>query len=217
MLYNIIANATALSSAELAQIRNLQNVVALDGGANTLLNNDIVPQAVIGDLDSIASSTLKELERCHVMIYNIPDQHTTDLEKGVALCDSLKASEIHIYNAFGERVDHSLFNLRILKKHHSAQRTLRICNKFESAQYLRDRIVQIVGPKNASVALMAFPDAVISSRGLLYDVENYALRFAVQESVSNSLLNERAEIIILREALLIFSNDIKIIRNECIL
>ena len=51
---------------------------------------------------------------------------------------------------------------------------------------------------------MAFPQATLTSQGLQYDVADYALDFAYQESTCNKFRTAQAELLISGEALIIY-------------
>ena len=59
-------------------------VIAADGGANRLLSLGIRPDLVIGDMDSISSSSKRELEDVLLEDKNI---NSTDLEKAQETSD----------------------------------------------------------------------------------------------------------------------------------
>ena len=82
-----------------------QFVIAADGGANRLLSHGIKPDLVIGDMDSISSSSKRELEDVLLEDNNI---NSTDLEKAFNYAKEQNASQITIIGWAGGRVDHTL-------------------------------------------------------------------------------------------------------------
>ena len=59
------------------------------------------------------------------MIISSADQDYIDLEKGIKYCDCLGAKSIVVINGTGGlRLDHSISNLRFLKKYYSPERSL---------------------------------------------------------------------------------------------
>lgn len=77
-------------------------LVAADSGANTALRSGLVPDLVLGDLDSIEES---DAVRRRTRVVHIPDQDSTDLEKSLAHVD---APAIIGLGFIGARFDHSL-------------------------------------------------------------------------------------------------------------
>lgn len=83
-------------------------VLALDGGADIALKAKVMPDMVIGDLDSISEKAKKTLgeER----LFKISRQDNTDLEKGLDFTAYLKPSSATIICATGGRIDFTLSN-----------------------------------------------------------------------------------------------------------
>jgi thiamine pyrophosphokinase len=77
------------------------------------MNFEIVPEKIIGDLDSITEETKKFFLEKNIEIQKIPDQDSTDLEK--ALLDT-QAENIFCFGFTGKFFDHSVSLLHILEK-----------------------------------------------------------------------------------------------------
>jgi thiamine pyrophosphokinase len=93
-----------VSRADLARARALAPVVvAADGGADRCLRAGVVPEAVIGDFDSISAQarTAIPADRLHV----IAEQDSTDFDKALR---SIDARFILALGFIGARVDHGL-------------------------------------------------------------------------------------------------------------
>lgn len=93
-----------VSAADLAMARALAPVmVAADGGANTALSAGWMPDAVIGDFDSITAQARAEIPdaRQHV----IAEQETTDFEKCLS---RIEAPLVLGLGFLGARLDHAL-------------------------------------------------------------------------------------------------------------
>ena len=59
-------------------------VIALDGAANRMIEANIVPTAIIGDLDSVDDATLEHCKTNGTMVIHTPDQDQSDVSKGLA-------------------------------------------------------------------------------------------------------------------------------------
>jgi len=90
-------------------------LIAADGGANHLLKMGILPEIVIGDLDSIDEDTLFDLTSAEVEIKQYSeDKDETDIELALRYAVELRPSAILIVGALGGRLDQTLANLSIL-------------------------------------------------------------------------------------------------------
>lgn len=78
-------------------------LVAADGGANVAFRAGVIPDAVIGDFDSVSARTLASIpaERLH----KVSEQETTDFEKALTRID---APAVLCIGFTGSRVDHAL-------------------------------------------------------------------------------------------------------------
>ena len=86
-------------------------IIAADGGANFLAENNIYPELVMGDLDSVSEQNVQNIEPKKVI--RIPDQDSTDLEK--VLLNTQSPLTIGI-GFLGSQIDHELAALSALAK-----------------------------------------------------------------------------------------------------
>ena len=84
-------------------------LIAADGGADHALAHGHIPEAAIGDLDSISAEARERVGASNII--EAIDQDKTDFEKSVALID---APLILGVGFFGGRLDHSLAALSAL-------------------------------------------------------------------------------------------------------
>ena len=89
-------------------------LIAADGAANRLLEDDIWPDVVIGDFDSISTSTLEALEKRNIETICKVSQDRCDLEKALDLCVERHYTHVHIVGMFGGRADYNLANAVVL-------------------------------------------------------------------------------------------------------
>lgn len=83
-----------------------QLLVAVDGGANVLMERKLLPHAIVGDMDSIRAETLEYYSKLGVDIVRFPhEKDETDLELALSYAFERGASEVEILNWHGERID----------------------------------------------------------------------------------------------------------------
>ena len=108
----ILANGTFPSSPRpLDILKQATRVICCDGAAVACLEHGILPDAVIGDLDSISSETR---ERLKDVIVHVTEQDTNDLNKAFRFCMERGWRGIVILGATGKREDHTLGNISLL-------------------------------------------------------------------------------------------------------
>jgi len=92
-------------------LRRAPVIVAADGGADRALGLGVVPQAVIGDLDSVSARARESLVD---VLHPITEQMTTDFDKALR---SIRAPFVLALGATGGRMDHELAVLSVLVAH----------------------------------------------------------------------------------------------------
>ena len=95
-------------------LKNAKYLIACDGAANTLITKHIIPNAIVGDCDSLdVNIKLKYKD----IIHENPDQETNDLSKAVSFCKKKGFSKITILGATGNRDDHMIANISLLEQY----------------------------------------------------------------------------------------------------
>ena len=103
--------AIALNVLRCALEENV-SVVAADGGALPLLELGHMPDAVIGDLDSLEAADLARLPAGRV--HHIAEQDSTDFDKCLR---AISAPLVLGYGFLGARLDHQLAAMTVLARH----------------------------------------------------------------------------------------------------
>ena len=109
----IIANGEGPSKDLVRALRDaVDTVIAADGGADVALAAGVVPDFVVGDLDSVSEAARLRIaaERFHLDA----DPEATDLQKTIRFAIEKGASEVDIVAWGGGRADHALANLSVL-------------------------------------------------------------------------------------------------------
>ena len=90
-------------------------IICCDSGSNHAHNLDIVPNLIVGDLDSIDGKVLAEFSKLNVEFHIFPKaKDATDLELAVEAAKQHSPHEITILGGFGGRVDHLFGNVNVL-------------------------------------------------------------------------------------------------------
>ena len=199
----LIANGTPLSQAKLLELAQNKNVLVLDGAYEYCNQAGLNINVLLGDFDSINAEILEKISNTHIKIVHAPDQSKTDLEKGLHYIDATNATNVYICAATGRRLQHTLYNLRILKKYHRPERSMILISDAEIIRFYRDTEIKISGHIKDCIAVLGFPHAVITTTGLKYDVTDYPLQFEQYNNISNELVASEASIKISGDALVI--------------
>lgn len=158
-------------------------LVCADGGANKARQLNLVPDFIIGDLDSVYRQTLSYFKGKSKII-ELSRQNDTDVEKCLKEMIKRGFMEAVLVGVTGDRLDHTFCNLGIVIKFFY-QINLRIIAEDS-----------ILIPYTGKVELKTIPGETISiygfdtrtkiiSKGLFYPLKNVSLPFGKKESTSN--------------------------------
>lgn len=95
----------------LSYIREAEYIVCCDGAANDFIAGGGMPDAIVGDCDSISQ---ENRVRFAGILHPDSDQETNDLTKSVRFCVENGIQEIIIVGGTGKREDHTIGNISLL-------------------------------------------------------------------------------------------------------
>ena len=124
----IIANGEYPSAEQaLVQLQISDYVVCCDGGADSFIERGGVPDAIVGDGDSLS---VGNRERYASIIHYSPDQETNDQTKAIKHLMERGYTNIAIIGATGKREDHTLGNIALLVEYMRAGASIRMYTNY---------------------------------------------------------------------------------------
>ena len=205
MKCTIVANG-AIEDDDLARREILRGdyLVCADGGARHLARLGILPDVVIGDLDSIGDAELRRLESEGVAFHRHPPRKDdTDTALAVELAIEQGASEITFLGTTGSRLDHTLSATFLLKRVLDAGIRGKVVDAANTIYLIADTIT--LGGKPGDI-LSILPVAGEASgvwlEGLEYPLEDATIPFGSSIGISNRFTGTVASVRI-REGLLL--------------
>jgi thiamine pyrophosphokinase len=165
------------------QKKGYSQLICADGGANSALKMKLVPDIIIGDLDSISLESLKEFKSVSKII-KLNRQNDTDVEKCLKYAIKNKFAEALLVGATGNRLDHTFCNLGIVLKFLPSIKISLIAENSFLKAYIGNIELSTHPGETTSIYAIS-PKTKITSRGLKYELKNTALPFGVRESTSN--------------------------------
>lgn len=147
-------------------LQNAQRIICCDGAAATLLKANLVPTAVVGDLDSLDPKLKIQLQD---KVVHIPEQETNDLSKAFRFCIQKKWTDnIVILGATGKREDHTLGNISLLVDFAKTSPDIKMVTDDGCFQVLlKSSTVDAIPGQQISIFAMV-PDTPIQSTNLKY-------------------------------------------------
>ncbi|MCC5913992.1 MAG: thiamine diphosphokinase [Balneolaceae bacterium] len=184
------------------QVEKSDLFIAADGGAITARRLNLSPNYIVGDMDSYEINGEEAAE-----VIRDPDQETNDLEKALALAHKSGADDVAVFGATGWRLDHTLKNLSVMRQFNSQFRSLIFMDRFSKIFLLPPRFSATL-PTGTPISLFPLSGRVegITTKGLLYPLNDEFLENGVRDGTSNETSNKKVEIIHKKGDLLIFIN-----------
>ena len=184
-------------------------IIGADGGAAQALAWGLVPDLVIGDLDSLSEAARASLQAEACQFVEHPRaKDETDLELALQYAVRQGAQEIVVLGALGGRLDHTMANVLLLALPSLAGVSIRIAAGDQQAQIARGgETVRLQGAAGDLVSLMPLGGDArgVSTRGLAWGLQEDTLRFGASRGVSNEMTASEAEIELGEGLLLIVS------------
>ena len=167
-------------------------IVCADSGALHVLAEKLTPHVVIGDMDSLPSATLQDLENtsCHILRYPC-HKDETDTELALRYAWEQNPDEIEIYGALGGRLDHALANISLLAASPQKGISTTIIDEHTELSLVTSR-TEIKGHIGDIVSLFPATTEVtgITLEGFAYPLQNARMEIGKPYGTSNALVQE---------------------------
>lgn len=163
-------------------------IIAADGGVRHALALDLMPQVVIGDMDSV---TPAELATCAAaggtIIRHAAAKNETDLELALLYAVEQGADWLRIVGALGDRLDQSLANILLLMLPELRHCDVRLVAGRQTAWLLSAGEHQLTGQPGDTLSLIPLGGDVsdVTTTGLVYPLRDEALYFGPARGISN--------------------------------
>lgn len=165
----------------LSILNNCDFLVCCDGATNNLHKTNKLPDAIVGDCDSLSEENKIRYKN---IIHRIPEQETNDLTKAVNFCLERGRKRITILGATGKREDHTIANVSLLCEY------MKDCDVEMVTDY--GAFVSIDAPsifesmEGQQVSLFCIDNSPISSQNLKYSIDNQFFTNWWQASLNES-------------------------------
>lgn len=169
-------------------------LIATDGAANGLLEIGIIPNIIIGDLDSFDSSLLPK--NCISEIIQIPDQEKNDFEKALDYCLEINLQDIAVFGIHGGDFEHSLNNVSVLWKYIECFSNITILDSASriAVPVFFDMISEELNPQEI-ISLIPFPHARLSTQGFRWNLNDEVLELSKREGARNISMANSVQIL----------------------
>ncbi len=178
-------------------VRDAEHVVVLDNAYGHYKNLDLPYHTVLGDFDKGIPETTPE----SVNVIHLPDQESTDFEKGIAYLEQLGFSHILILWGTGRRADHNFVNIADLGKYSHLK--IELWDDFSRIYYIPNDFSEFF-PENTTLSLVPLGKVTgVKTRNLFYPLKNEDLELGVRNGNSNRVAESGETRITYREGKLL--------------
>ena len=171
-------------------------IVCADAGARHARRLGLLPDLVVGDLDSIQADDRQWLTDNDIRIAQYPhDKDQTDLELAIQHALVEHPSSIIVAGALGARLDHTLGNIALLTDDRLADFPCALDDGVEQVVVCRSRKV-IQGAPGDLISLVPWgvPTTGVQTAGLKWPLHREILRPESSRGISNEMTAESSEI-----------------------
>ncbi|PKM78408.1 MAG: thiamine diphosphokinase [Firmicutes bacterium HGW-Firmicutes-15] len=171
-------------------------VLCADGGANYAYMLGVMPDSIIGDMDSILPEVREFFEARNVEIQKFPrHKDFTDTQLALDIAQEWGATEILMLGTLGRRLDHTLSNLYCGIE--LVQRGIKLTHFTpEYWVYIINQDIEIEGKQGDTVSVLALTQEArgVSEIGFEYPLENTVLEKSNPYAISNRLASSKGKI-----------------------
>jgi thiamine pyrophosphokinase len=139
-------------------------IVCCDGSAENLVGYGLVPDAIVGDMDSLCDDLQN---RFADRIFIDSNQETNDLTKTVTWCHESGYDDLVIIGAGGKREDHTIGNVSLLAEYAKIVRVKMVTDSGVFMPFHENCRIDSLKGQQVSIFSIS-PSTEITSSGLLY-------------------------------------------------
>jgi len=170
--------------------------IAVDGGLQHLMDLNLTPRLIIGDLDSAKPEDIRRFLSQGVTVRQYPiDKNETDLELALQAALEQDPGEVRIVAALGGRLDQTLGNIFLLTQPGLTGVDLRLIDGVQEVFLIRSTAT-LHGQPGQRVSLLPLQGEVagVETFGLAYPLNNETLYPDKTRGISNRMAAPDAEV-----------------------
>lgn len=180
-------------------------ILCADGGYDHAKSAGIIPDLLIGDLDSIRTSQDTEIEK---IIYPCEKD---DTDTGICLSTALEygCRDILILGGLGGRLDHTISNIELITGKINQADSIMIKDMRNSCIVIKDSSITLKKQDNQFISVFSMTENSygVSESGVKYSLDRATLPFGSTLGTSNEYVDDTATISVENGILLIVLSD----------
>ena len=194
-------------AGECIEVEKEDFIIALDGGLVFCVENDIKPDYIMGDFDSLPeekNSLLEEYPEDRIL--RLPkEKDDTDMLAAIKFAMEKGITDFIIYGGLGGRLSHTVANLQCLL--YLKERDCRgvLFGKDTKAFLLKDERFIFSASDSGYLSVFAYSEKAegVTLKGLKYELEEVTLANSFPLGVSNAFIGKEAVVCVKKGVLLL--------------
>lgn len=189
-------------------VKSADRIICADGGTSHAMNMKLTPDVIIGDMDSSSAELIDYFRDKNVEVIQYPtEKDKTDTHICVEYAMDF-STEIIILGATGNRIDHMLANISLLKLGIAEDIPISIIDSNNHIRMIKDSIT-LHGNKGDIFSLIPYTEKVegVSVKGAHYELDNVVMELGDPYGVSNYFEEDRVEITLKKGYLLVIKAE----------
>ncbi|MEW9124011.1 MAG: thiamine diphosphokinase [Thermotaleaceae bacterium] len=180
-------------------------LICADGGVRHFYHMGLLPDIVVGDLDSVNEEHLQYIKAYNIPIQKFsPDKDYTDTELAIRYALDLNATDIAIFGAIGTRMDHTLSNIFLLVPLLKRGIQGKLIDEYNEISITHNNIeVEKKIGNNITILPLVSQVKGITLEGFQYPLEEYDMKMGESIGISNRVLSDYGKIIVQEGILLV--------------
>ncbi len=149
----------------------------------------MVPQVIIGDMDSLSPGVLEYFKERGSRIIRYPEgKNETDTQLALEYAFGIAPDEIYVFGALGARIDHTLANVSLLALGSKKGVRIKLIDEW-CETFIVGNEYAVEGEPGQTVSLLPFSDTVtgITIDGFEYPLKDGTMEIGAPYGVSNRL------------------------------
>jgi len=180
-------------------------IICADGGLRHVVEMGLIPNVLVGDLDSVEEKHVALLIEKNVEILKFPkEKDDTDTEIAIAYGIKQNPSSMLLMGVTGGRLDHTLANIGLLKELYDKGIKACIHSDYNEIYITKDELT-LKGQKGDLLSVLPISEHVkaVTLKGLQYPLTDRDLHFGAPIGISNVFLGETATVTVKEGYLLV--------------
>ena len=177
-------------------------IICVDKGLEYANENEIKPNLILGDMDSVDEKILNMYDKNTINIFP-RDKDYTDTTIAIKKAISLGAKEVNLIGVTGSRIDHTLANIKLLLELKKNKVKAKIIDDY-NVIFLVDDYIKVKKKSNQVVSLIPLDECYdVMTKGLVYPLNEEDIGIEWNIGISNKISDKYGEISLRKGNLLV--------------